>query len=209
MGEKSKEIGELFEKYIEKLFREMGYDILGRNLQIKCRRSKHKNKNENQKQSHGIDILAGYYNPMTERHEAIIIECKCQKWVLFSSANVNMWVNELVNNVECSSSSPELEDILCNYTVVGAMLLYKSSDDLYEKDTSTKIIKNIKVPKRKNCSVLYIADDEQLQKWSMVVGTIENLREKSVMKNLSIYYPATKDTDLAYSKCIIPTFFVL
>ena len=76
MGELSQRIGKKLEHYGNSIFEHLEWKILAQDVQIDCIRAAHKNAKSSDKKTHGVDILAGYYNPFTKRQEAFIIECK-------------------------------------------------------------------------------------------------------------------------------------
>mgnify|MGYP001438023079 CR=1 FL=1 len=73
MGELSQRIGKKLEHYGNSIFEHLEWKILAQDVQIDCIRAAHKNAKSSDKKTHGVDILAGYYNPFTKRQEAFII----------------------------------------------------------------------------------------------------------------------------------------
>lgn len=184
MGEQSKELGEAFENYSKSLLKNFKWNILGSNIEIKCtRHSSHKQKN-----THGIDLLAGYYNPFKNKNEAVIIECKNRKWEKFIPSEVNSWLEELRNNIECSSNSAEVVNRLDNHTLIGGILLYNSSDGEYDAEKAKRTISSITISNKRFPYILYLADTRKLSKWDAFSKEIVKLRE--IDPDFSIIYPS-------------------
>lgn len=200
MGEQSKELGEIFENYSKSLFEKFNWNILGNGIEIKCtRRSSHKQKN-----THGIDLLTGYYNPFTSKNEAVIIECKNRKWEKFVPSEVNAWLEELRNNIECASNSAEVVNYLNNHTLIGGILLYNSSDGEYDAEKAKRTISNIKIPNKRFPYILYLADTRKLSKWDAFSKEIVRLRK--IDPNFSIIYPSICGSEWSRTNIVTPNY---
>ena len=109
MGELSQTIGKKLENFGNTLFANLGWEMLAQDLPIDCTRSTHKSPTakSGEKRTHGIDILQSFYNPFSARKEAVIIECKNHQWKDFIPSNLNQWIEELLNTMECASTAPK------------------------------------------------------------------------------------------------------
>lgn len=190
MGERSQQTGEKLENYACKIFKEFEWNILARNVQIVCRRTSHKNPKNKNKKTHGVDILAGYYNPFKERKEAFIIECKNRAWSNYTPSTLSSWIEELCNTVECASISQELSEVLKEYTLIGGILLYHSSDNKYESNHARSIMSKIKVPKRRSPFMIYLADNNRLNKWNSFIKSVNEIKQDSDQNSFEIIYPS-------------------
>lgn len=204
MGEKSQENGKIFEDYMVNLLESFEWKILGRNIGIDCIRSSHKNNKNGQKTSHGIDILGAYYNPFTNRNEAIIVECKNRQWNNISKSNVNDWLNELINTIECAPHSPEISKLLQEYVLIGGILACNPSDNNYNKEKAMNIRLGIQIPKKKYPYILYLADKDKLNKWDAFSKKIINIKKYN--PNFSIIYPSIAGSKWRREKNIIPSY---
>lgn len=204
MGEKSQENGKIFEDYMGKLLESFEWKILGRNISIDCIRSSHKNKKNNPKTSHGIDILGTYYNPFTDRKEAIIVECKNRQWSSISNSSVNDWLNELINTIECAPRSPEISNLLQEYVLIGGILACNPSDNKYDKEKAMTIRLSIQIPQKKYPYILYLADKDKLNKWDAFSKKIINIKKYN--PNFSIIYPSIAGSKWRREKNIIPSY---
>ena len=190
MGELSQRIGKKLEHYGNSIFEHLEWKILAQDVQIDCIRAAHKNAKSSDKKTHGVDILAGYYNPFTKRQEAFIIECKHREWSNFIPSNLSLWVEELCNTIECASTSPALTTYLEEYTLIGGILLYNSSDNIYEMKRALKSISQIKVPRRRHPLMIYLADNSRLEKWCSFNAEIAKIKQNSIENSFGIIYPS-------------------
>ena len=190
MGELSQRIGKKLEKYGNTIFNNLEWEILTQDLQFNCMRPSHKNPKNKEKTTHGIDLLQGYYNPFTDRKESIIIECKHREWSNFIPSNLKIWIEELINTIECASLSPSVNPYLGEYTLVGGMLLYNSSDNKYELTRALENISKIDVPRRRNPMIIYLADNNRLEKWYSFNQEISKIKSENRDNNWGIIYPS-------------------
>lgn len=190
MGELSQRIGQKLEHYGSFIFEHLDWKILAQNIQVDCIRPAHKNAKSSDKKTHGVDILAGYYNPFTKRQEAFIIECKHREWSNFIPSNLTTWIEELCNTIECASTSPNLTTYLEEYTLIGGILLYNSSDNEYDAKRALNSISQIKVPRRRHPLMIYVADNSRLDKWYSFNTEIAIIKQNSIENSFGIIYPS-------------------
>ncbi|MFR6368659.1 MAG: hypothetical protein ACLUOA_07205 [Gemmiger formicilis] len=206
MGELSQRIGKKLEHYGNSIFEHLEWKILAQDVQIDCIRAAHKNAKSSDKKTHGVDILAGYYNPFTKRQEAFIIECKHREWSNFIPSNLSLWVEELCNTIECASTSPALTTYLEEYTLIGGILLYNSSDNIYEMERALKSISQIKVPRRRHPLMIYLADNSRLEKWYSFNAEIAKIKQNSIENSFGIIYPSIGGSTWDRSPVVTPTY---
>ena len=206
MGELSQRIGKKLEHYGNSIFEHLQWKILAQDVQIDCIRAAHKNAKSSDKKTHGVDILAGYYNPFTKRQEAFIIECKHREWSNFIPSNLSLWVEELCNTIECASTSPALTTYLEEYTLIGGILLYNSSDNIYEMERALKSISQIKVPRRRHPLMIYLADNSRLEKWYSFNAEIAKIKQNSIENSFGIIYPSIGGSTWDRSPVVTPTY---
>ena len=206
MGELSQRIGKKLEHYGNSIFEHLDWKILAQDVQIDCIRTAHKNAKSSDKKTHGVDILAGYYNPFTKRQEAFVIECKHREWSNFIPSNLSTWVEELCNTIECASTSPILTTYLEEYTLIGGILLYNSSDNKYETERALNSISQIKVPRRRHPLMIYLADNSRLEKWHSFNAEIAKIKQNSVENSFGIIYPSIGGSTWDRSPVVTPTY---
>lgn len=124
MGEQAAKIGKKLEGFGENFFANLGWAELTQDKEIKCTRSSHK------KKTHGIDLLCKFTNPYIAGNQGIIVECKNRQMCSITRATIEEWVKELINNIECAQSAPELVDVdLRNTTLNTGLLLIHANDE--------------------------------------------------------------------------------
>lgn len=102
MGEQAAKIGKKLEGFGVNFFANLGWTELTQDKEIKCTRSSHK------KKTHGIDLLCKFTNPYIAGNQGIVVECKNRQMGSITRATIEEWVKELINNIECAQSAPEL-----------------------------------------------------------------------------------------------------
>lgn len=189
MGELSQQIGKRFEGFVASFFEHLEWDLLGENIEISCNKKNHKSSdNKSEKHTHGIDILAGFYNPFSGMQEAAVIECKNRQWKNFSESQLNIWVSELVNTIECASVTEKVTNIIDNHMITTGILMFNSSDEKYDEDRAKKSIESIEIPRKKLPLLIYIADCEMIDRWQGVANEIHKMKNKGL--NFGIIYPS-------------------
>lgn len=208
MGELSQSIGKKLENFGGKLFENLEWEILAQNLQLDCTRTSHKSltSDSGKKNTHGIDILQGYYNTFTKRKEASIVECKHHLWRDFIPSNLNKWVEELVNTIECASSSPTVSPYLTDYTLTSGILLFNSSDNLYEPKRALETLSKVIVPRRRNPIMIYVADTNRLEKWYSLNKEITSIKNSNKDHNFAIIYPSIGGSSWERTSVITPSY---
>lgn len=206
MGELSQRIGKKLEHYGNSIFQHLHWEILAQDVQIDCLRTAHKNVKSSHKRTHGVDILAGYYNPFTKRKEALVIECKHREWSNFIPSNLSVWIEELCNTIECASTSPILTTYLEEYTLLGGILLYNSSDGKYDTERAVNNISQIKVPRRRHPIMIYLADNNRLEKWYSFNAEIAKIEQNSVENKFDIIYPSVGGSTWDRLPVVTPTY---
>lgn len=208
MGEQSQSIGKILENFGTELFPKFGWEVLAQNLSISCTRQSHKSQTSklDKKRTHGIDILQGFYNPFSERKEAVIVECKNHLWSDFIPSKLEIWVHELVNTIECASSSPKVAPYLNDHILTTGILLFHSSDNQYEANRALENISNIVLPKRRNPIMLYLADPNKIDKWNALSNEIAKIKTENPDHNFGLIYPSIGGSRWQRIPIITPSF---
>ena len=208
MGELSQAIGKKLENFGSNLFTNLNWQVLAQNLQLDCTRSTHKSSTakSGKKATHGIDILQGFYNPFTNRKEAVIVECKHHLWSDFIPSKLNVWIEELVNTIECASVSPTVVPYLSEHTLTTGILLFNSSDNKYESKKALESLSKVIVPRRRNPVMIYLADTDQLEKWYSLNKEITSIKESNKEHNFGIIYPSIGGSNWERTAVITPSY---
>lgn len=206
MGEASKKTGEEFEAYMQGLLDDFGWKTVN-NIQIDCRRNDHKSSSSTKKDSkrtHGIDVLASFYNPVNKRNEAAIIECKNYAWDNINKSNLEKWIQELINAFECANGQFIISEYLNEAVLAYAILAFNANDDKQEIGKLKRLLKEIKFPSKRNPFLLLIADPIKLRIWEAMRVEIKRIKEKSKDNKFYFYYPSIDDSGLDIRENITP-----
>lgn len=193
MGENASKIGKKLEGYGEKLFTGFGWNELARDTEIQCgRKSIHK------KQTHGLDLLMSFYNPYLGSKQGIVIECKNRQMQSITQEEIDKWLVELINAIECAQSAPELIDIKTNDMNLNTGLLLVHANDIFKKHLFDKYLSNLKVPSRRNPINIFIAGNEEINRWNSLRDKIE----KDYSQNFQFIYPSIEGSNMEMGKYI-------
>ena len=206
MGEASKKTGEEFEAYMQGLLDDFGWKTVN-NIQIDCRRSDHKSGSSSRKDSkrtHGVDILASFYNPVNKRNEAAIVECKNYAWESINKSNLEKWTQELINTFECANGQSINTEHLDEAVLTYAILAFNANDDKQELGKLQKILKEIKFTSKRNPFLLLIADPIKLRIWEALRREIKRIKDTSINHEFNFYYPSIYNSGLDIRENITP-----
>lgn len=180
MGEQASKIGKKLESFGENFLTSLGWTELTRDKEIKCTRSSHK------KETHGIDLLCKFENPYNTMQQGVIVECKNRQMRSITQAEIDNWVKELINNIECSQSAPELSDIDLSGTTLNTGLLLIHANDSFDKNKFYVYLSNINYPNRRNPINLFVAGNDRIALWTSLFAKIKY----SYNNDFSFLYPS-------------------
>lgn len=208
MGELSQTIGKKLENFGNILFANLGWELITQDLSIDCTRSAHKSVTAKSgiKKTHGIDILQSFYNPFTVRKEAVIIECKNHQWKDFIPCNVNQWIEELLNTIECAGASSKVSPYINDIALTTGILLFNSSDNIYDYDKAQQTLSSINIPRRRTPIMLYLADTGMLEKWFALNNEITRIKSSNQDNNFGIIYPSIGGSPWDMQPIILPSY---
>lgn len=208
MGELSQSIGKKLEGFGSELFSNLSWEVLAQNLSIDCSRQSHKSatSQSGKKKTHGIDILHGFDNPFAGRREAVIVECKNHKWSDFIPSNLDIWLEELVNTIECASSSTQVASCLSDHVLTTGILLFNSSDNLYDAKRAIENISKVNLPRRRNPIMIYLADPNKIDKWNSLSNEIGKIKTENAEHNFGLIYPSIGGSSWQRIPTITPSY---
>lgn len=166
MGEQAKKIGEKLEGFGEKLFTQLGWTELTRDKEIKCQRVSHI------KRTHGIDIMLKFFDPYSNGMQGIIVECKNRQMKSITQTEIDKWVNELISNIECAQSAPELSDVQFGDASLNTGLLLIHANDKFDPVIFNGYLKKLTIHNRRNPINIYIANNDQINMWKSLLDKI-------------------------------------
>lgn len=185
MGEHASKIGKKLEGFGEVLFANLGWIELARDKEIKCTRSSHK------KKTHGIDLLCKFNNPYSTGNQGIIIECKNRQMSSITQATIEEWVKELLNNIECAQSAPELADVDLANTTLNTGLLLIHANDTFNSQKFYNYLSKISFPNRRNPINIFIAANDRISQWMSLFAKIKT----SYHTGFTFIYPSINESN--------------
>lgn len=193
MGEQANKIGKKLEGFGEDLFTGFGWNELARDTEIQCSR-----KYQHNKQTHGLDLLMNFKNPYLGCNQGIVVECKNRQMKTINQSEVDKWLQELINTIECAQSAPELQYLEMGYTNLNTGLLLIHANDLFDANKFKKYLCNLKVPSRRNPINIFIAGNEEINLWN----SLRNKIEKDYTKEFKYIYPSIEGSNMEMGKYI-------
>lgn len=192
MGENASKIGRKLENFGKNLFTNLGWTELTRDKEIDCTRTSHK------KRTHGIDLLCKFFNPYTTANQGIIVECKNRQMCSINKSQIENWVKELINNIECAQSAPELADIdLSNTTLNTGLLLIHANDD-FDTEKFYNYLSNLTLPNRRNPINIFIAANDRISQWTSLFTKIQTYNADK----FSFVYPSINNSNKVPQKAL-------
>lgn len=185
MGEQSSKIGKVLEDFAKNTLPLFDWKVLAENKEIKCTRASH------QKRTHGIDLLCQYYNPYKKNNQSVIVECKNRQMQSITASSISEWVNELIKNIECSQSSPDLQDLNISDSSFNSGLLLVHANDNFDKTKFYTYLKKVTVPTRRNPINIFIAGNDRINQW---IYTYEETKQYDDFK---VIYPSINQISMS------------
>lgn len=190
MGEAARKIGEKLENFGSLFFTDLGWTEITRDKEIKCTRSSHG------KRSHGIDLLFKTCNPYLSCNQGIFLECKDRQMQSINKAEIEKWVKELINCIECAQSAPEF----CSYNMADSslntgLLVIHANDDKFDKERFYSYISEISVPRRRSPINIYIAANDRINEWTSLCRQIAEFGE-----DFNLLYPSINGSSKLLTK---------
>ena len=175
MGEEAAKIGKKLEVFGEVFLPKLGWIELAHDREIECTRASHK------KRTHGIDLLCKFNNPYIATQQGVIIECKNRQMKSITESAIEEWVKELINNIECSQSAPELSDIDLANTTLNTGLLLIHANDCFDSSKFYGYLNNLHIANRRNPINIFIAGNDRINLWTSLFAKIQNSYNKDFM----------------------------
>lgn len=194
MGEWSKKIGEYGENVIEDFLSIVGWNDLVKGIELHCINPVHLNQKGNSKQTHGIDYLYSYMNPLISGQlNNVIVSCKykTEKYPNNPTSLFKNFMEDLITTMECFEGSEYMTSITSDYSCsvinnVGVLFWLnnqgESDDDLISKVSSSRII-DTEVNR-----AVYIVDNKRV---AFILEVMKYIKTLSDQYEYSFYYPIT------------------
>lgn len=192
MGENATKIGAKLEGWGSSLFQDFCWTELARDLEIKCnRKATHEDK-----QTHGIDLLFSLFDPYLKLRQGIIVECKNRQMQSINQTEINKWIQELQNSIECAHGAPELEHMLSQVELSTGLLLIHANDS-FNGELFAKYLRNAKMKLKRNKMSIYVASNDEIDRWQSLITYIKTLGE-----DFRFHYPSINESNIENNKQI-------
>ena len=168
MGEQAVKIGKKLEGFGEKFFPNLKWEELCNDREIKCTRTSHK------KRTHGIDLLFKFRNPYINGNQSIIVECKNRQMKSITKDKISEWIDELINNIECSQSAPELTDLDLDDAPINTGLLLIHANDEFDRDKFYGYLEQIHNKSRRSPINIFVAANDKISQWKSLFERINS-----------------------------------
>lgn len=193
MGEWSKKIGEYGENVAEKFFSAIGWSDLTKGVQLSCLNDSHLNKKGNKPETHGIDFLYSYMNPLVSGQlNNVIVSSKfsTSKYPNSATAQFKDYMSDLITTIECYDLSTEKNDIITGFKYSSendiGILFWLNNDSESDDDLISKV-SSARIDTERNCSI-YILDNKRV---GFILEVMKFIKTGSDKYNSSFYYPNT------------------
>ena len=184
MGENATKIGKKLEGFGENLVANLGWTELARDREIKCTRPSHR------KKTHGIDLLCKFYNPYINGKQGVIVECKNRQMRSINKSEIEKWVKELINNIECTQSTDELSDVdLSDVKIQNTGLLLIYANEGWDCEKFYSYLNGLTSINRRNPINVFIAGNDKINLWTSLFAKIS----KDYNNEFRFLYPSLNE----------------
>ena len=90
-----------------------------------------------------------------------------------TQATIEEWVKELINNIECAQSAPELADVDLANTTLNTGLLLIHANDTFNSQKFYNYLSKISFPNRRNPINIFIAANDRISQWMSLFAKIK------------------------------------
>ena len=130
-------------------------------------------------------------NPYSTGNQGIIIECKNRQMSSITQATIEEWVKELINNIECAQSAPELADVDLANTTLNTGLLLIHANDTFNSQKFYNYLSKISFPNRRNPINIFIAANDRISQWMSLFAKIKT----SYHTGFTFIYPSINESN--------------
>jgi hypothetical protein len=195
MGEWSKKIGEYGEKVVEQFFSVVGWNDLQKGSPIPCLNSKkHLNEKGNPKETHGIDFMYSYINPLVSGQLTNVIVSSKFKTAKYPNSPTKLFkdfMDDLITTLECFDGSQLKNNIVTGFSCssindVGILFWLNNQQDS-DDDLITNVSSVRTIDTQMN-NTIYIMDNKRV---AFILEVMKYIKTKTDKFKYSFYYPNT------------------
>jgi len=194
MGEWSKKIGEYGENVVERFLSVVGWQGLAKGNQIRCSKlnGEHLNQEGKAVNTHGIDFLYSYMNPLVDgqlNNIVISSKFKTEKYPNSPTTEFKWFMTDLINMLECFDYSELKNSLLQHYnysTVNDVGVLFWLNNQEVSQDDLISIVSSAKFDIVRN-NTIYIVDNKRA---GFILEVMRYIKTQDKF-SYSFYYPIT------------------
>lgn len=195
MGEWSKKIGEYGEKVVENFFSVIGWNDLSKGETLPCSNStKHLNKEEKPKETHGIDFLYSYMNPLVSgqlNNVLISSKYKTNKYPNSPTNTFKEFMADLITTLECFDGSQMKSSIIDGFSCssindVGVLVWLNNQED--SNDDLISVVSSVRIIETLENKTIYILDNKRV---AFIIEVMKYIYAKANKYEHYFYYPNT------------------
>lgn len=195
MGEWSKKIGDYGENVVRTFFSVIGWNSLAAGVTLTClNNEKHSNDKGNPKETHGIDFLYSYMNPLVSgqlNNVLISSKYKTEKYPNSPTKLFKDYMEDLITTMECYNLSEIKNNTSLAYqfsTVNDVGVLFWLNNNADSKDDLISIIAPSRILDTQSNNAIYIMDNKRVV---FILEVLKFVKTKSEKFDYFFYYPNT------------------
>ena len=191
MGENAQKIGKKLESVGFELLSMFNWKKKIGDKEIKCTRSTHKNSKGASKRTHGVDLYMEYKDPYLGGVQGVFIECKNRGWASISKSEIQNWVNEEINLIDCARNNSELQEFYADGADKNcALIIINCNDGKYDHKKFEQYLSELEIPNKKIPYKIFIAGNKTLEKWD----AIDCMIKTDYLNGINVLYPSINNS---------------
>jgi len=195
MGEWSKKIGEYGEDVVEKFLSVIGWNDPAKGVVIPCikNNNEHLNDKKNPCETHGIDFLYSYSNPLVDgqiNNVIVSVKYKTDKYPNSPTKLFKRFMEDLIMQLECFECSEKRENLLqgrnCNsINDVGVLIWLNNQTE--SNDDLISVVASARIDSYAN-KTIYIVDNKRA---AFILEIMKFIKTQNDKYDYVFYYPCT------------------
>ncbi len=194
MGEWSKKIGEYGEDVTKKFFEVIGWNDMLKGVDIPYCNEFHKDESDNKRNSHGVDFIFSYMNPLVSEQLSnvlISVKYKTEKYPNSATSKFKKYISDLVTALECYDFSDLKNNTVSGFgtsTINDAGVLVWLNNNSGSDDDLISKVSNARIAENQLNKSLFILDNKRV---AFLLEVMKYVKTKTNNYNYSFYYPNT------------------
>lgn len=194
MGEWSKKIGEHGEARLEKFFQIVGWDSMQKGISTKCNNSEHLNEQSKPKETHGIDFLFTYINPLVSGELTnVVISCKysTHKYPKSPTSVFKGYIQDLTDTMDCFDVSDIKNNILGGFeysSIKDIGVLAWLSNAKVDNNDLIRAVAGARIKESAPLKTVFIIDNKRVE---FILSVIQCIKVRYANYRHYFYYPNT------------------